>query len=188
MQSLVKELLNSKLSRRGFLAGMAAAGYSASAAQSALQSVAPFVPRANVPQELSRISTGTGGDLMLEQLIQAGAEYIFVCNGSGLGPLCDALVSRPQVQLIQSTHEGQAVAVADGYAKASGKIGFVMYSRVGLPNSTSNMYNAMKDRTPLGHSIPKPHSGVCPAGVQGGERAARRPDPRPDSARRAVSG
>ena len=24
-----------------------------------------------------------------------------------------------------------------------------MYSRVGLPHSTSNMYNAMKDRTPL---------------------------------------
>ena len=149
MQSLVKELLNSKLSRRGFLAGMAAAGYSASAAQSALQSVGPFVPRANVPEELSRLVEGTGGELLLDQVIEAGAKYMFVCNGSGVGPLCDALVSRPHVQLIQSTHEGQAVAVADGYAKASGKIGFAMYSRVGLPNSTSNMYNAMKDRTPL---------------------------------------
>jgi thiamine pyrophosphate-dependent acetolactate synthase large subunit-like protein len=149
MQTLVKELLKSKLSRRGFLAGMAAAGYSASAAQSALQSVAPFVPRANVPAELTRLVTGTGGELMTDQIIEAGGRYMFVRNGSGLGPLCDALVSRPQIQLIQATHEGQAVAIADGYAKASGKIGFVMYSRVGLPNSTSNMYNAMKDRTPL---------------------------------------
>lgn len=149
MQSLVKELLKSKLSRRGFLAGMTAAGYSASAAHSALQSVAPFVPRANVPAELSRIADGTGGGLMLDQVIEAGGKYMFVCNGSGLGPLCDALVTRPQMQLIQATHEGHAVAIADGYAKASGKIGFVMYSRVGLPNSTSNMYNAMKDRTPL---------------------------------------
>ena len=149
MQSLVRQLFSSKLSRRGFLAGMAAAGYSASAAQSALQSVAPFVPRSNVPEQLSRIADGTGGGLLLDQMIEAGAEYMFVCNGSGLGPICDALVSRPQVQLIQSTQEGQAVAVADGYAKASGKIGFVMYSRVGLPHSTSNMYNASKDRTPL---------------------------------------
>jgi len=149
MQTLVKELLKSKLSRRGFLAGMAAAGYSASAAQSALQSVAPFVPRANVPAELTRLVTGTGGELMTEQLIEAGCRYLFICNGSGVGPLCDALVSRPQIQLIQATQEGQAVAIADGYAKASGKIGVVMYSRVGLPHSTSNMYNAMKDRTPL---------------------------------------
>src|SRR3970040_431879 len=45
--------------------------------------------------------------------------------------------------------EGQTVAVADGYAKASGKVAFGMYSRVGLPHSTSNMYNSMKDRTPV---------------------------------------
>ena len=38
-------------------------------------------------------------------------------------------------------------AIADGYAKASGKIGFGMYSRVGLPHSSANMYNSMKDRT-----------------------------------------
>jgi benzoylformate decarboxylase len=72
---------------------------------------------------------------------------MFVSNGSGLGPLCDALVTRPQIQLIQATHEGQVVAIADGYAKASGKIGFGMYSRIGLPHSSSNMYNSMKDRT-----------------------------------------
>jgi thiamine pyrophosphate-dependent acetolactate synthase large subunit-like protein len=51
--------------------------------------------------------------------------------------------------LIQATHEGQTVAIADGYAKASGKVGFGMYSRVGLPHSSSNMYNAMKDRTSI---------------------------------------
>ena len=91
--------------------------------------------------------TGTGGELLTEQLIEAGAKYLFVTNASGLGPLCDALVARPQIQLIQATQEGQVVAIADGYAKASGKIGFGMYSRVGLPHSSANMYNSMKDRT-----------------------------------------
>ncbi len=149
MRELVKDLFNSKLSRRGFITGMVAAGYSATAAKSALQSVAPFAAESEVPAELTRTVTGTGGDLLAEQLIEAGARFMFVSNGSGLGPLCDSLVSRPQIQLIQATQEGQVAAIADGYAKASGKIGFGMYSRVGLPHSTSNMYNAMKDRTPL---------------------------------------
>ena len=149
MRNLIKDLLNSKLSRRGFIAGMVAAGYSASAANSALQSVAPLVPGVVAPASFTRSVTGTGGELMIEQLIEAGARYMFVANASGLGAMCDALVTRPQIQLIQATQEGQAVSIADGYARASGKIGFAMYSRVGLPHSTSNMYNAMKDRTPL---------------------------------------
>lgn len=87
--------------------------------------------------------------MLVEQVMETGAEYLFVANGSGVGPICDALVDRPQLQLIQATQEGQVVSIADGYAKASGKTGFGMFSRVGLPHSSSNMYNAMKDRTPL---------------------------------------
>ena len=147
MQDLVRDLVQRKLTRRGFLGGMMAAGYSAATARSALASVSPFVQDAKVAEGLTRSMTGTGGELLTEQLIEAGATYLFVTNASGVGPLCDALVARPQIQLIQSTHEGQTVAAADGYAKASGKIGFGMYSRVGLPHSSSNMYNSMKDRT-----------------------------------------
>lgn len=149
MQELVKALVQRRLTRRGFLGGMAAAGYSAAAARSAFASVAPFVQDAPPPGGLARSFTGTGGELLAEQLIETGTKYLFVSNGSGLGPLCDALVTRPQIQLIQATHEGQVVAIADGYAKASGRIGFGMYSRVGLPHSSSNMYNAMKDRTSI---------------------------------------
>lgn len=68
--------------------------------------------------------TGTGGELLAKQLIEARAAHMFISNGSGLGPLCDPLVDRPQIQLIQATYEGQVVAIADGYAKASGKVAF----------------------------------------------------------------
>ncbi len=149
MRGLVKDLVQHTLTRRGFLTKMAAAGYTATAARSALASVSPFVQGARGEEALTRVMTGTGGELLAEQLIEAGARYMFVSNGSGLGPLCDALVTRPPIQLIQATHEGQVVAIADGYAKASGAIGFAMYSRVGLPHSSSNMYNAMKDRTSI---------------------------------------
>jgi thiamine pyrophosphate-dependent acetolactate synthase large subunit-like protein len=149
MRELVKDLVQHNLTRRSFLTSMMAAGYTAATARSVLASVSPFVQGTAAQDALTRTMTGTGGELLAEQIIEAGARYMFVSNGSGLGPLCDALVSRPQIQLIQATHEGQVVAIADGYAKASGQIGFGMYSRVGLPHSSANMYNAMKDRTPL---------------------------------------
>ncbi|HET6629675.1 MAG TPA: thiamine pyrophosphate-binding protein [Woeseiaceae bacterium] len=149
MRRLVNELVSGRISRRGFLAGMAAASFSPAAARSALQSVEPFVPGSPMPDGYTREVTGTCADLLLEQILEAGAEYLFVSNGSGVGPVCDSLVDHPGLQLIQATQEGQVVSIADGYAKASGKTGFAMFSRVGLPHSTSNMYNAMKDRTPL---------------------------------------
>jgi thiamine pyrophosphate-dependent acetolactate synthase large subunit-like protein len=146
MRRLVGELVTGKISRRGFVAGMLAAGYTASAAKSVAQSVAPQAAKG---KELTRVMKATGGELLAEQISETGAKYIFVSNGSGLGPLCDAMVARPHMQLIQATHEGQVVAQAAGYAMASGNPGFCMHSRVGLPHSTSNMYNAHKDRTPL---------------------------------------
>lgn len=93
--------------------------------------------------------TGTGGELLAEQLRAAGVRFIFICNSSGMGPLCDAVVDRPDLQFIQGISENQSVAMADGYAKASGKTSFVGFSRVGGPLASANMYNALKDRTPV---------------------------------------
>ena len=149
MRSLINELISGRISRRSFLAGMASASFGATAAKSALAAVEPLVPGSSLPEGFARSVTGTGADLLVEQMIEAGAEYLFVSNGSGVGPICDSLVDHPGLQLIQATQEGQVVSIADGYAKASGKTGFGMFSRVGLPHSSSNMYNAMKDRTPL---------------------------------------
>ena len=114
MQRLIDDLIQAKISRRRFLAAMSAASFTTAAAQSALDSVAPLLDGASLPEGFTRRVTGTGADLMIEQVIATGAEYLFVSNGSGLGPVCDALVDRPELQLIQATHEGQLVAIADG--------------------------------------------------------------------------
>jgi benzoylformate decarboxylase len=66
-----------------------------------------------------------------------------------MGPLCDAVVDRPDLQFIQGTSEHQVVAMADGFAKASGATSVACFSRVGGPLGGANMYNAMKDRTPV---------------------------------------
>jgi benzoylformate decarboxylase len=46
-------------------------------------------------------------------------------------------------------HEGNLVAMADGYARASGKTPFVMFARPGLPNGMTMMFNAWKDYIPM---------------------------------------
>ena len=51
MRDLVGDLINAKISRRGFLAGMSAASFSAAAAESAFQSVVALVP---LGQSMSR--------------------------------------------------------------------------------------------------------------------------------------
>ena len=155
MREIVRDYLDLKIPRRGFMKRMSQAGFGVAAAASALESLEPLVHAqgtqagASPSPGLVTPFEGTGGELLAEQLRAAGVKFLFLGNGSGVGALCDALVDRPDMQLILGVHEDLVVAMADGYAKASGKPGFVMFSRVGTPHATSNMYNAMKDRTPI---------------------------------------
>jgi len=149
MRSLVMDYLREDLSRRGFLKAMTAAGFTLAAAESVLKSLAPVAHAETAAKSYVKPFEGSGGELLAEQLLQTGAEYLFVGNGSGLGALCDAVIERPKLKLVLSTHEAHVVAMASGYAMASGKTSFCMYSRVGASHSTGNMYNAMKDRLPI---------------------------------------
>ena len=149
MRSLIKGCLDQSVSRRQFLRQMAAAGFSAAAARSVAHALEPLVPTIEVARRMVRPLTGTAGEVLAEQLKEAGVRFVFVCNGSGVGPICDALVDRPEMQFIVALEEGLAVGMADGYAKPSGETPFVIFSRVGGPHASSNMYNAMKDRTPI---------------------------------------
>src|SRR5437667_6624745 len=145
MQGFVKDYLGGKISRRSFIRKSSAAGFTTVAARSALEALQPIVS-ANpagtaAPTITSTFSvTGTGGELLAEQLRAAGVRFMFVCNSSGMGALCDALVDRPDLQFIQATSEHQTVAIADGFAKASGTVGFACFSRAGGPLASSNMY------------------------------------------------
>lgn len=151
MRDLVRSYLQSGFTRRGFVKSLMNAGFSLAAANSVLASMPatslPDEPTTQVP--FTRTFRGTGGELLAEQLMDAGVEYLFLGNGTGVSPLCDAVIDRPKLKAILSVHEGLCVAMADGYSKASGKTGFAMFSRVGMPNATSNLYNAMKDRSAI---------------------------------------
>ncbi len=154
MRELVNAYLNKRLSRRRFISSMANWGFSVAAATSILDSLTPLVNAESVgstPGAAPSVTVieGTGGELLVEQLRAAGVRFIFNCTSSSTYPIFDALVDRPDVQVIQAPQEGQMISMAQGYALASGKVAFTVNDSVGFPNTLNNMYNAWKDRTPI---------------------------------------
>jgi acetolactate synthase I/II/III large subunit len=152
MRELVRSYLQNGMSRRGFVDRLVQSGFSVVAANAVVASLAPAFAQDNAKGEAksyTRTFKGTGGELLAEQLRDAGVEYLFLGNGTGVSPLCDALVDRPDMKIVLAVHEALCVAMADGYARASGKTAFSMFSRVAVSHASMNMYNAMKDRSAL---------------------------------------
>jgi thiamine pyrophosphate-dependent acetolactate synthase large subunit-like protein len=150
MKELVKQYLDQGISRRALMANLSAAGLSAVAANTVAQALAPVNARAAAASPGAvRDVTGTGGQLYLQQLKAAGVEYYFFNPSTGDAPIFDAFVDEPAVQLIKGVQEGVVVAMADGYARLSGKVGVCSIANVGLPNGVTQLVNTYKDRIPL---------------------------------------
>ena len=92
---------------------------------------------------------GTAAGAVLAQLRAAGVRTLFHTNTSGFVPFWEAIYAAGDVQVINMTHEGQAVAAAAGYTMAAKNLGFFFGSGAGIMNALSNTYNAWKDRVPL---------------------------------------
>ena len=148
------------VSRRNFVAATAAAGIglgtmpSAAFAQDGPADSGQPVSTGGTPlpeSQLVETYEGPAAGAVLAQLRAAGVRTIFHTNTSGFVPFWDAVHAAGDVQVINVTHEGHAVAAAQGYTMAgAGKnLGFFFGSDAGIPNSLSNMYCAWKDRVPL---------------------------------------
>ena len=151
MKELIKQFLDQGISRRQFMSRLSLLGMSSLAAKSMAQSLAPFAspaPAASPPGSMREV-TGTGGALFVQQLRAAGVEYVFFNPSTGDSPIFDAMVDEPGIQLIKGVQEGAVAAMADGYARLSGKPGVVVVANVGLPNAMTQMVNTFKDRIPL---------------------------------------
>ena len=146
MRDLIKQYLDNGMSRRQLMASLSALGLSAVASKAVAQSLAAAT---QAPASAMREVHGTGGALFVAQLKAAGTEYIFFNPSTGDYPIFDALVDEPGITLIKGIHEGAVVAMADGYARASGRTGVVIVANVGLPNAMTQMVNSWKDQVPL---------------------------------------
>ena len=94
-----------------------------------------------------------GSDLIVAVLRSLGIEYAALNPGATFRGLHDSIVNyggnrRPE--LIQCGHEEIAVAMAHGYAKASGRpMAAIVHDLVGLQHGSMAIFNAWCDRVPL---------------------------------------
>src|SRR6202451_87501 len=153
MKHLIKQYLDQGLSRRQLVSGLSALGMSTVAAKAMAQNLTPAAqspaPVADAAPTAIREVECNGGKLCVKQLKSAGVEYIFFNPPPGDHPIFDALVDVPEITLIKGVQEGAVVAMADGYARASGRTGVVVVANIGLPNAMTQMVNSWKDQVPL---------------------------------------
>src|SRR4051794_15909146 len=85
MRALIHEYLNRRLSRRDFIARVAAAGFSVAAATSLSESVASLID-AEAEASAGGAPTmveGTGAELLVAQLRAADVRFVFNCTSAG---------------------------------------------------------------------------------------------------------
>lgn len=106
----------------------AAGGFSGTPGEAADQAAAETVPRG------SSIVEGTGGELLVEQLVANGEKYIFSCESSGTTPIWEAVVARKDIDVIIAPHEAGTASMAFGYALASHHVPFTICDSAGFLN------------------------------------------------------
>ena len=94
----------------------------------------------------STVTCMTGGQAVVGTLANQGVERIFGVPGGHSIPLFDALHRQTDVQLVLGRHEQGLVGMADGYNRASGRIGVVTTtSGPGVANMAAAMGSATTD-------------------------------------------
>ena len=90
----------------------------------------------------------TGGQIVWECLVREGVDTVFGYPGGCILPAYDAMLDYP-VRHVLVRHEQGAAHMADGYARASGKVGVaVATSGPGATNLTTGIATAMMDSVP----------------------------------------
>jgi acetolactate synthase-1/2/3 large subunit len=91
-----------------------------------------------------------GADLVWRGLEQAGADVAFGYPGGACLPLYDALPDHPGVHHVLVRHEQGAAHMADGYARATGRVGVcVATSGPGATNLVTGLACAYMDSVPV---------------------------------------
>jgi acetolactate synthase-1/2/3 large subunit len=91
----------------------------------------------------------TGAEILWECMIREGVEVAFGYPGGAIMPVHDAMLNYP-VHHVLTRHEQGAAHAADGYARASGKVGVALAtSGPGATNLVTGIATAMMDSSPI---------------------------------------
>ncbi|GAC1478078.1 MAG: biosynthetic-type acetolactate synthase large subunit [Ktedonobacteraceae bacterium] len=92
----------------------------------------------------------TGSEIICEALVHEGVNVMYGYPGGAIMPFYDALTSYPALHHVLVRHEQAAAHAADGYARATGKVGVcVATSGPGATNLVTGLATAFMDSTPL---------------------------------------
>src|SRR5215468_5968249 len=93
---------------------------------------------------------GTGGELLVHQLLAQGVDYVFTNTGSAEAGFFNGLLAVPGVQPILLLAEPLVLSAADGYGKIADKPAFVnVHLAAGTRQGSGQLQNAFFDGTPM---------------------------------------
>ena len=91
-----------------------------------------------------------GGDAIIHALEKEGVEYITGFAGGGETPLWPALRASQSIKVFSARHERLGVEIADGYARATGKVGVALTGTgPGATNALTGIAGAFADNIPV---------------------------------------
>src|SRR5258705_12632333 len=92
----------------------------------------------------------SGRRALLQLLAQEGVELMFGNPGTTELPLMDALAGEETLRYVLGLQEAAVMAMADGYARASGRLAVVnLHAAPGLGNAMGMLYDAQKAGSPI---------------------------------------
>ena len=92
----------------------------------------------------------TGAEIVIECLKEQGVDTVFGYPGGTILNIYDALYKHKEIQHILTSHEQGAAHAADGYARATGKVGVCMAtSGPGATNLVTGIATAYMDSVPM---------------------------------------
>ena len=91
-----------------------------------------------------------GGDAVIHALEKEGVQYITGFAGGGETPLWPALRESQSIKVFAARHERLGVEIADGYARATGKVGVALTGTgPGATNTLTGIAGAFADNIPV---------------------------------------
>lgn len=92
----------------------------------------------------------TGAEALVQSLVREGVEVVFAYPGGASMPIHQALSHEPSIRTILPRHEQGGAFAAEGYGRATGKVGVCMStSGPGATNMVTAIADAFLDSVPM---------------------------------------
>jgi len=92
----------------------------------------------------------TGSEATIAQLVAEGVDIVLSIPGEHNVYLCDAILDHPELRFICGRHEQGITFMANGYARASGRIAVpLVITGPGVTNSVTALADAYQDSVPM---------------------------------------